>query len=74
MINNFIAYCKSPMDKKWYLYNDAIVTQYINVENEIKSNGIPYFLYYQKYQYYSPKIIFNKNQNKSKKSKKKIFC
>ena len=50
MSGHFIAYCKSPVDKQWYRYNDAEVTQCFDVENENKSNGIPYVLYYQKYQ------------------------
>ncbi len=50
MSGHFIAYCKSPVNKKWYRYNDAQVTQCSDVENEIKTNGIPYVLYYQRYQ------------------------
>ena len=51
MSGHFIAFCKSPVDKMWYCYNDASVTKcegdpditkYGNVE------GIPYVLYYQR--------------------------
>ena len=51
MSGHFIAFCKSPVDKIWYCYNDATVTKcegdpdiskYGNVE------GIPYVLYYQR--------------------------
>ena len=50
MSGHFIAYCKSPVDQNWYLYNDAEVThcQKENVMYEINSNGIPYVLYYQR--------------------------
>ena len=41
----FIAYCKSNIDKKWYKYNDAIVTP-CDKKDEYK-NGIPYILFYQ---------------------------
>jgi uncharacterized UBP type Zn finger protein len=27
MSGHFVAYCKNSIDHKWYLYNDAIVTQ-----------------------------------------------
>ena len=52
MSGHFIAFCKSPVDKAWYCYNDASVTEcegdpdiskYGNIE------GIPYVLYYQRY-------------------------
>ena len=49
MSGHFIAYCKSPVDKKWYCYNDAQVTQCVNAEYEINSRGIPYVLFYQKF-------------------------
>ena len=48
MSGHFIAYCKSPNDKKWYCYNDFQVNKCYNVKKEIDSNGIPYVLYYQK--------------------------
>ena len=48
MSGHFIAYCKSPVNKQWYCYNDAQVTQCQNVMYEINSNGIPYVLYYQR--------------------------
>ena len=48
MSEHFIAFCKSPVNKKWYRYNDAVVTQCNNVMHEINSNGIPYILYYQR--------------------------
>ena len=53
MSGHFIAFCKSPEDHCWYCYNDATVTKcegdpdiskYGNVD------GIPYVLYYQRYE------------------------
>ena len=49
MGGHFIAYCKSPVDKKWYCYNDAFVTECTDAENDINSKGIPYVLFYQRY-------------------------
>jgi ubiquitin carboxyl-terminal hydrolase 2/21 len=48
MSGHFIAYCKSPNDKKWYCYNDSLVNECYDVEKQINSNGIPYVLYYQR--------------------------
>jgi len=48
MSGHFISYCKSPVDKNWYSYNDAIVQKCDNPEVEINSRGIPYVLFYQK--------------------------
>ena len=55
---HFIAYCKSPVDKEWYLYNDSIVSKSDDPSNfSSKSNdNIPYVLFYQ---------FKNKNQNKN---------
>ena len=53
MAGHFIAFCKSPVNHKWYCYNDATVTE-CEGDPEIKSygniEGIPYVLYYQRYQ------------------------
>ena len=61
MSGHFIAYCKSPVDKKWYCYNDAEVTQCIDPINQINANGIPYVLYYQRFSSsmnnYNPEFI-----------------
>ena len=49
MAGHFIAFCK--MDEKWYCYNDATVSQ-INdprYQNNQQFKGIPYVLFYQKY-------------------------
>ena len=45
---HFVASCKSPIDNKWYRYNDAIVTPITNVQKEIIDFGTPYILFYQK--------------------------
>ena len=41
--NNFIAICKSPIDKKWYKYDDKQVS---NCEHPY--SDLPYVLFYQK--------------------------
>ena len=45
---HFVASCKSPVDNKWYRYNDAIVSSINNVQKEIIEFGTPYILFYQK--------------------------
>ena len=47
---HFIAYCVSPIDHKWYLYNDSIVTlcDQNNIGQQINQKGIPYILFYKK--------------------------
>ena len=51
MAGHFIAICKSANDNKWYIYNDAQVDECIdprNTNNKI-IEGLPYVLFYQKY-------------------------
>ena len=58
MSGHFIAYCKSPIDKNWYCYNDATVVQckgLPDIGTNANVDGIPYVLYYQR--------INNNNQN-----------
>ena len=45
---HFVASCKSPIDNKWYRYNDAIVNQITNLQKEVIEFGTPYILFYQK--------------------------
>ena len=45
---HFVASCKSPIDNKWYRYNDAFVNPIGNVLNDIINFGTPYILFYQK--------------------------
>jgi hypothetical protein len=43
----FMAYCRSPIDNCWYLYNDCNVS-FINDDrkSEIQENGLTYILFY----------------------------
>ena len=45
---NFVASCKSPINKKWYRYNDSFVNPITNIQKEVIEFGIPYILFYQK--------------------------
>ena len=45
---HFVASCKSPVDNKWYRYNDAFVNPITNIQKEIIEFGTPYILFYQK--------------------------
>jgi len=45
---HFIASCKSPIDNKWYRYNDSIVNIIENIQKEIIDFGTPYILFYHK--------------------------
>ena len=45
---HFVASCKSPIDKKWYRYNDAFVNPIDNVLKDVINFGNPYILFYQK--------------------------
>ena len=57
MSGHFIAFCKSPVDGNWYLYNDAQVKKCDDPRNQDNTviEGLPYVLFYQK---------CYKNQNK----------
>ena len=61
MAGHFIAFCKSPVNKKWYCYNDAQVLECGDPTSQGNGDveGIPYVLFYQKC-----------NKNKFKKFKK----
>ena len=45
---HFVASCKSPIDDKWYRYNDAIVNPITNLQKEVIEFEMPYILFYQK--------------------------
>ena len=45
---HFVASCKSPIDNKWYRYNDAFVNPIENILNDVINFGTPYILFYQK--------------------------
>ena len=61
MAGHFIAFCLSPVDGNWYCYNDSQVSQIKDprYENNGSIEGIPYVLFYQKYDYSKDE----KNQN-----------
>ena len=68
MSGHFIAHCKSPVDGKWYCYNDAIVTPTNVPKSQNKGNfdGIPYVLFYQRTDLVKP---HNSNNNTYPKQK-----
>ena len=45
---HFVASCKSPIDNKWYRYNDALVNEIKNIQKEVIDFGTPYILFYEK--------------------------
>jgi len=45
---HFVASCKSPIDNKWYRYNDAFVNPINNLQKEVIEFGTPYILFYLK--------------------------
>ena len=45
---HFVSSCKSPVNGKWYRYNDAIVNMITDVKKEVMEFGTPYILFYQK--------------------------
>ena len=47
-IIHHIAFCKSPVDRKWYKYDDSIVELVDNLGNEVDKTGTPVALFYQK--------------------------
>ena len=45
---HFVASCKSPVDGKWYRYNDAIVNPINDFKKEVCDCGIPYIIFFEK--------------------------
>ena len=45
---HFVAFCRSPVDNKWYNYNDDLCFLVDNVKNKIIDYAMPYILFYQK--------------------------
>jgi ubiquitin C-terminal hydrolase len=43
-----IAYCKDPLNGKWYKYNDTNVDEINDFKKEVIDFAIPYLLFYQK--------------------------
>ena len=48
MSGHFIAYCKDPLNGKWFKYNDAIVDEVNDFKKEVIDFAMPYLLFYQK--------------------------
>ena len=50
MAGHFIAFCRSPEDNRWYIYNDAKVTECMDPRyiNDDMIEGLPYVLFYQR--------------------------
>ena len=48
MSGHFISYCRDPINENWYKYNDAIVSEVNNFQNEVINFAMPYLLFYQK--------------------------
>ena len=45
---NFIACCKSPINNKWYKYNDDLVSEIVNFKQEIIDCSNASILFYEK--------------------------
>ena len=45
---HFIAYCRSPIDEKWYNYNDDLCFLVTNFKEQVIDYAMPYILFYQK--------------------------
>ena len=48
MSGHFVAYCKSPISKTWFQYNDAMVNPVNNFKTEVIDFAMPYLLFFQK--------------------------
>ena len=45
---HFVATCKSPIDGRWYKYNDDLVYSINDFNYEVLNKAMPYILFYQK--------------------------
>ena len=45
---HFMAHCRSPINDKWYKYNDDLVSEVMNVKQEIIDFDMPYILFFKK--------------------------
>ena len=45
---HFFAYCKDPINGKWFKYNDAIVNEVNDFKKEVLDFAKPYVLFYEK--------------------------
>ena len=57
--DNFVAFCKSPIDNNWYRYNDEEVNLITNFQKEVIEFGIPQVLFFSQ----KEEIYQNNNQN-----------
>ena len=48
MSGHFIAYCRDPIFRNWYKFNDAIVTPVVDFKKEVIDFAMPYLLFYEK--------------------------
>ena len=48
MGGHFIAYCKDPITKEWYKYNDSLVNKVEDFKKEVIDFAMPYLLFYEK--------------------------
>ena len=48
MSGHFIAYCKNPLDERWYQYNDSVINEVHDFKSEVIDYAMPYLLFYQK--------------------------
>ena len=46
--SHYVASCKSPVDNKWYRYNDDNVTPIIDLQKDVIDFGTPSILFYRK--------------------------
>jgi len=45
---HYVATCKSPVDNRWYRYDDSFVNPITDIQKEVIDFGVPYILFYQK--------------------------
>ena len=45
---HYVATCKSPVDYRWYRYDDVFVNPITDIQKEVIDFGVPYILFYQK--------------------------
>ena len=45
---HFVASCRSPVDNKWYRYNDSFVNPINDLQKEVIDFGTPYILFYER--------------------------
>ena len=48
MNGQFVAFCKDPISNSWHKYNDAMINEVLDFQNEVINSSIPYLLFYQK--------------------------